>query len=42
MNPYIPERITNEKFLDIMRSIELFVALVVGISVVGFVCLAAL
>lgn len=41
MNSQILERIANEKIMDVMRSIEFFIAAVVVISVVGFIFLAA-
>ena len=41
MNSNIFERIANEKIMDILRSVEFFVAAVVVVSVVGFVFLAA-
>jgi hypothetical protein len=34
--------IANEKHMEVMRSVELFVGMVVLISAVGFICLAAL
>ena len=40
MNSHIDERIANEEFMDIMRSIEFFVVIVVVVSVAGLVCIA--
>lgn len=40
MNSYIHDHIANENTMDIMRSVELFVVIIVAISVVGFVCIA--
>ena len=42
MSSHILERIASEKSMDVMRSIEFFIATVVVISVIGFVFLAAL
>ena len=41
MNTHIFNHIANEKIMEIMRSIELFIGIVVVASVVGFLCLAA-
>lgn len=41
MNSPILEHIANENTLDIMRSVELFIGIVVVVSVIGFICLAA-
>jgi len=40
MNSHIFDPIANERTMEITRSIELFVGLLVVISMVGFVCLA--
>lgn len=40
MNSHIFDHLASEKFMDIMRGIELFIGLFVVISIVGFVCLA--
>jgi hypothetical protein len=40
MNSHILERIASEKTMDVMRSVELFMAIVVVICVVGFVFMA--
>ena len=40
MNFHILDKFANEKSVDIMRSIELFIGLFVVISIIGFVCLA--
>jgi hypothetical protein len=42
MNSHILEHIASEKNMDVVRSVEFFIAMAVVISVVGFVCLAAL
>ncbi len=42
MNSHMIEWIANEKHMDVMRSVELFVGMIVLISAVGFICLAAL
>jgi hypothetical protein len=42
MNSRILERIASEKNRDFFRSVEFFIALVVAISVLGFIFLAAL
>jgi hypothetical protein len=41
MNTHISDHIANEKIVESMRSIELFIGIVVVVSVVGFLCLAA-
>ena len=40
MNLHIQDQIFSENALETMRSIELFIAIFVITSVVGFVCLA--
>jgi len=42
MNSNIIEHAANEKIMEIMRSVELFIGIVVVASLVGFVCLSAL
>lgn len=41
MNSHFFDHMVNEKFVDTMRSIELFLGLLVAISIVGFIFLAA-
>jgi len=41
MNSHIFDHISNEKTMEVMRSIEFFILVAVVVSVVGFVCLAA-
>jgi len=41
MNSPLLERITSEKNMDVLRSIEFFIAMAVAVSVVGFIFLAA-
>lgn len=40
MNSHILERIASEKNLDLMRSVELFIAMSIAISIVGLVFIA--
>ena len=40
MNSHILERIASEKNLDLMRSVEFFIAMAIGISIVGLVFIA--
>ena len=40
MNTQLYDHIVNEKSLQIIRSIELFIGIVVFAGVVGFICLS--
>jgi len=40
MNSHILERIASEKIIDVMRSVELFIAMAVVICTVGLVFIA--
>ena len=42
MNSHIFEHIASEKNIDLMHSVEFFIAAIVFVGVVGFICLAAI
>lgn len=42
MNSHIFEHIASEKNIDVMHSVEFFIAAIVFVGVVGFICLAAI
>lgn len=41
MNSHISEHIASERNIDVMHSVEFFIAAIVFVSAVGFICLAA-
>ncbi|GEM_PF-4160839 len=40
MNSHLIPHLTNDKFVEVMRSIELFIAIILVTSVIAIVCVS--
>ena len=40
MNSHLIEHISNENAVEVMRSVEFFIAAIIAISAIGLVCFA--